>query len=52
MDRNKSRQKSKYGIETKVVRKTNVGGKQKWGGDCPKSQTFLSENREPDSGLV
>lgn len=38
--------------ETKVVGKTNVGGKQKWGGDCPKSQTFLSENREPDSGLV
>lgn len=38
--------------ETKVVRKANVRGKQKWGGDCPKSQTFLSENRESDSGLV
>lgn len=38
--------------ETKVVGKANVGGKQKWGGDCPKSQTFLSENRESDSGLV
>ncbi len=23
-----------------------------FGGDCPKSQTFLSENRESDSGLV
>ena len=31
MERNKSRQKSKYGSETKVVRKANVGGKQKWG---------------------
>lgn len=49
--------------ETKAVRKANMGAKQKsserqmWvkiksGGDCPKSQTFLSENREPDSGLV
>ncbi len=27
--RNKSRQKSKYGSETKVVRKTNVGANQK-----------------------
>lgn len=50
----KSRRKDKCGSETKVVRKANVGGKQKWrgGGDCPKSQTFLSENRESDSGLV
>ena len=63
--------------ETKVVRKANIGAKQKssekkqmweiiksrqkgkcgWKtkvgrGDCPKSQTFLSENRESDSGLV
>ena len=29
---NKSSQKSKYGSESKVVRKANVGGKQKWGG--------------------
>ena len=50
--------------ETKVVGKANVGANQKsserqmWvenksgAGDCPKSQTFLSENRESDSGLV
>ena len=51
--------------ETKVVGKeANVGDNQKsserqmWvenksgRGDCPKSQTFLSENRESDSGLV
>ena len=29
MERNKSRQKSKYGSETKVVGKTNVGENQK-----------------------
>lgn len=33
MERNKSRQKSKYGNETKVVGKTNVGENQKWGGE-------------------
>ncbi len=33
MERNKSCRKSKYGSESKVVRKTNVGGKQKWGGE-------------------
>ena len=38
---NKSRLKGKCGWKTKVGR-----------GDCPKSQTFLSENRESDSGLV
>lgn len=32
-ERNKSSQKSKCGSETKVVRKANVGGKQKWGGE-------------------
>lgn len=64
MERNKSRRKGKCGSETKVVRKANMGAKQKsserqmWvenksgGGDCPKSQTFISENRESDSGLV
>ncbi len=29
-----------------------VENKSGGGGDCPKSQTFLSENRESDSGLV
>ena len=29
----KSCRKSKYGSETKVVLKANVGGKQKWGGE-------------------
>ena len=29
----KSRRKDKCGSETKVVRKANVGGKQKWGGE-------------------
>ena len=33
MDRNKSRQKSKYGSESTVVGKTNVGENQKWGGE-------------------
>lgn len=41
MERIKSSQKDKCGWKTKVGR-----------GDCPKSQTFLSENRKSASGLV
>ena len=33
MARNKSRRKDKCGSKSKVVRKANVGGKQKWGGE-------------------
>lgn len=34
-------------VENKCESQTKVGRR-----DCPKSQTFLSENRESDSGLV
>ena len=47
---------TKFRIKNEAKQKSSE--RQMWvenksgGGDCPKSQTFLSENRESDSGLV